>query len=503
MSRFAIASSKRPRGLRRQDGQTILATLGVITVLGVLVGGGLRMSSTTKTAANRDARSEVALQAADAAVQRYVSRLVEDPFYYNHFVDEAEDPRTTDTGTFKPKDPPPATSTTWDNSSNWTYAGSVTAWKTLKTTSRYGLIDYSVRVSVASDTVTLTATGRVGSDRPNALRRSIEVRVKPSSIADYQRISDHAMSYGADAITTGKIYSNETIAHAGISRGDAYAKQILCTNGPCGTRAAGTLPSTANYQGGAWDSKTPETFDEKLKSPIDFTKFTRSLNAIEDAARSGAGTFYKNDPTAAGWLVQFLSTGKVRIWRINSLNGGQALGASLGNLDCGTTYDVPTNGAMFFQQSVVVSDSTSNRRDCNGVGPVGARNSTVDGRITIGTNGTLYIGGDIQYETDGDDVLGMVSSAGMIVTRYTANTTNIRGAIISQSNDWHTFDTNGSKLQLNMRVSLSTFFGGYATMYQNRLYEYDDTLKFLRPPLYPILEDSWENEYWREVTPLT
>ena len=497
MSRFATAFSKSHRGSRCQEGQTLMATMGVITVLAVLVGGGLRMSSTTKTASKRDARSEVALQAADAAVQRYVSRLVEDPFYYIHFVDEAEDPRTNSSGAAVPKDPPPATSTAWDNSSNWTYSGPVTGWKTLRTGGGYGLVDYSMRIKVSGDTVTVTATGRVGSDKPNPLRRSIEVRVRPSSIADFQRISDHAMAYGSDAITTGKIYSNETIAHAGIARGEAYARQHLCVSGSCSTSNV----DPAHYQAGGWDSQTPETFDQKFKTPLDFTKFTRSLNAIEDAARSGTGTFYKNDPTAFGWLVQFLSTGKVRIWKITSANGGQQLGASMGNLDCGTLLDMPANGAMYFEQSVVVSDA-SMRRDCAGVGPAVLRNSVVDGRVTIGTKGTLYLGGNIDYETAGDDVLGMVTSAGMIVSRYAPDPTNIRGAIISQSSDWHTFDTDGSKGQLNMMVSLATFFGGYATMYRNRLYEYDETLKFLRPPLYPILEDSWENAYWREITPL-
>jgi hypothetical protein len=49
--------------------------------------------------------------------------------------------------------------------------------------------------------------------------------------------------------------------------------------------------------------------------------------------------------------------------------------------------------------------------------------------------------------------------------------------------------------------SQTTSDGGYASMFNTREYQYDETLQRLRPPYYPILEGSWETFYWREVKP--
>jgi hypothetical protein len=38
-------------------------------------------------------------------------------------------------------------------------------------------------------------------------------------------------------------------------------------------------------------------------------------------------------------------------------------------------------------------------------------------------------------------------------------------------------------------------------MYQAVSFTYDDTLRALRPPYLPIIEGSWDSQYWREVTP--
>ena len=49
--------------------------------------------------------------------------------------------------------------------------------------------------------------------------------------------------------------------------------------------------------------------------------------------------------------------------------------------------------------------------------------------------------------------------------------------------------------------SQTTSDGGYASMFDSRTYNYDETLQRLRPPFYPILEGTWATYYWREVLP--
>ena len=494
MSRFETSSSTSARGSRcRQGGQTLMATLGVITVLGVLVGGGLRMTNASKTAAARDTRSEIALQAADAAVQRYISRLVEDPLYATNFVDEAEDPRTNSGGAAIAKAPAPATSTPWDGSLGWTYAGPVSAWKTLKSGERYGTVEYSIRVKPGdSDLMTITATGRVGSDRPNPLRRTIEVRIRPSSIADYQMISNQDVSYAAT--TLGKIYSSKSVTHNGTALAPVYAQRFTCvTSFPC----AGTQVNATKYQRGQWDSTTPESFNDVIRTPIDFSKFTRSLDAIRDAA-TASGTRY-NDGSARGWLVQFRATGDYYLWKIT---GTTNLGAAMGTLGAKQgPFPVPTSGAMFFDQNVVISDD-STTPDLSGSRVL--RDSVVDGRVTIATIANAYVGGNIHYETDNDDVLGIIANGESIFTQYTPRNTEVRAAMLAQSGKWRSniSTPDGNHDTFVYTGSTATFDGGYMSMFNTRTYQYDVTLKSRRPPLFPVLEDSWETEYWREITPL-
>ena len=511
MSRFETSSSANGGRLaRRQQGQTLMATLGVITVLGVLVAGGLRISNSSKTAAARDTRSELALEAADAAVQRYISRLVEDPLYATKFVDEAEDPRTNALGAAMPKAAAPATSTPWDGSLNWSYAGPVTAWKVLKSGARYGTVDYSIRIKQGdSDLFTITATGRVGSDRPNPLRRTIEVKVRPTSISDFQMISNKDIRYGVSATSRGKLYSNRSLTHQGTALAPVYAQNFVCvTTFPCGGSQATVNPTI--FQKGAWDSTTAEKFSDVFRSPIDFTKFTRSLDAIRDAA-TASGTRY-NDPTVSGWLVQFRATGDYYLWKIT---GAGNLGATMGTLSTKQgPFPVPTSGAMYFDQNVVISDEsgiTQNRAD--GSGSKATRSSVVDGRVTVATNGNAYVGGNILYEADYDDVLGIIASGETVITEYTPRTTTIRAAMLAQTGKWRSNNGGGNCPNsdcgdgnhdlLTYTGSTATADGGFMSMFATRNYLYDVTLKSLRPPLYPVLEDSWETEYWREITPLS
>ena len=47
----------------------------------------------------------------------------------------------------------------------------------------------------------------------------------------------------------------------------------------------------------------------------------------------------------------------------------------------------------------------------------------------------------------------------------------------------------------------ATADGGYASMFLQRQYDYDENLQRIRPPFYPIIEGSWATRYWREVDP--
>lgn len=470
-----------------QSGQTLVATLGVITMLGVLVVAGLNIASSTATGSASKAREGSAIQAADAAVNRYISRLVEDPDYPAHFVDQAEDSRIRAAGQVVPA------GADWrlnGSEPTWTYAGAPSQWVTTGS-GKYGSVRYSLRVTpppIGSDTVTITATGQVGGDRPNPVSRTVQAQVRPSSISDFQLIADDTVTYGAAATTTGKIYSNNNLQHFGLALAPAYARNLVCA-GSCGS-SSNTNP--AIFKKGAYASDTNPNFTTFFPTPINFSRFTQDLTNVRDSAAASGSRF--NDATANAWLVQFLSNGTYNVWKIT---GNPNLNFSTGTTTLFASATIPATGAMYFDQPVIIGDNTK------GI------NSVVNGRITLASPAEVYVGGNVNVADATDDVLGAISNNNVTFTTLLPDTTFVQMSLVAQRG-WMQAATDpvggsshcnvaGSKSSLTLRGSQTSISGCMSSQYASRTYEWDPALKYLRPPLFPIIEGSWETLYWREV----
>lgn len=487
MSRFGTRPSSRTARRESQRGSSLPVVLGVIMVLTMLVAVSLTIARDSTNDAARAGRNDVALQVADAGVNRYISRLVEDPRYWDHFVDQAEDPRVDVNGVVYPPGSP------WVPGTPWTYAGPPVTTTEIQD-ARFGKATYSLRITpppAGSDVVTVQSHGGVNRDGGLGETRTIQSQILPTSIADFQMISNKAITYGSAATTTGKVYSSEIVNHLGVAKAPVYGQSRVCSSSSgC---SSSSYPSSV-FQAGAYDSNSTPSFSDKFPTPIDFSQFTRAIVDIKDAAQAG-GIYKANDPAVSAWLLQFMSNGTVKIYKAR----GTQVGNSLSGLGCPEVRSVPANGAMYFEQSVIVSDGNTFQDDCNTSGP---RHSVVDGRVTVATPGNVYIGGNIAYETEGDDVLGLIATNDIIFTRYTPTNTSVRAATLAQYGLWRTWlssPTSGHN-QLVYTGSQTTNQGGYASQFANRDYNYDPVLRFLRPPFYPIIEGSWETRYWREVT---
>ncbi|MEW6581903.1 MAG: hypothetical protein AB1416_04000 [Actinomycetota bacterium] len=489
MSPSATGSAPERRQARRraQRGATLPVVIGLMFILSVLVAASLFMADSGTGQATRSARGDLAVQVADAGLNQYIARLVEDPRYWDHYVDPAEDPRVAPNGTVYPP------GSAWPTGTSWTYSGPPQTRKTVQN-ARFGQSTYSLRITApvpGSDVVGVQAHAEVGLDTPRPFKRTLQARVAPSSIADFQMISNTAIKYGSTATTTGKVYSAVSVNHMGSATAPIYGQVAVCSESS-GTTCSGHSYNAAQLTGGVYDSLTSPSFSEKFPTPIDFSQFTRSMNSIRDAAQNGG--VYRNDSSAAGWLVQFRSDGTVKIAKVT----GTSLSTAISSIACPTTVTVPANGAMYFEQPVVVSSGSTMGDACGGTGP---RDSVVDGRVTIATPGNLYIGGNISYETSGDDVLGLIAGNSIIFTKYTPATTTVRAATLAQFGQWITATGSADGLHsvLTYIGSQTTNQGGYASMFTTRNYQYDTVLRYLRPPFYPIIEGSWETENWREV----
>lgn len=478
------------RGRRR--GSSLITTIALTGILALLVMASLSFARSGTQQTAHQGRTDIALQVADAGVNRYVSRLVEDPRYYDHFIDLAEDPRIDPTGVVH------APGTAWTPGVTWTYAGPSQTWVELQE-ARFGEAAYSLRITpppLGSDIVTVLATGRSDRTSPRPVTRTIQSQIRPTSIADFQMISNATVKYGSTATTTGKLYSAADINHLGVARAAAYAQHWTCSSSSfaCDSPSA---PSSV-FQDGAYNAVTTPSFRDRFPTPIDFGQFTQTRLDIKDAATAG-GTAW-NDPTASAWMIQFLADGRVRVWKItNTPDIGRQIGTN--GYQCPVTVNVPANGTMYFEQSVIVSDGSTRVDNCNQT--AGPRDSVVNGRVTVATKANVYIGGNINYQSSGDDVLGLIAGGEVIIAKYTPRNLTWRAASLAQSGLWRTNDGAADGLHDSMLYigSQTTYAGGYASMFDSRQYQWDQTLARLRPPLYPILEGSWETFYWREVLP--
>lgn len=486
MSRFAtLFATKR----NRRRGSSLPAVLGITAVLGIVAATSLSMAQGGTTSAARVGRADVAIQAADAGVNKYISRLVEDPRYWDHFVDQAEDPRIDPSGVAHPPGSP------WVPGTPWTYAGPPQTMVPLQD-ARFGSATYSLRITpppVGQDVVTVQSHARIDSNGPKPQSRTIQAQILPTSIADFQMISNKEIKYGASAVTTGKLYSAVSVNHLGVAKAPVYGQSKVCKE-VAPVACAGHYYGTDVFQAGAYDSTSVPSFADKFKTPIDFSQFTRAIADIKDAAMSG-GTYF-NDPLTNGWLLQFRSDGTARVHKITSVD----LKTTIGSIGCGTSVPMPANGAMYFEQPVVVGTGSTMADACGIAGP---RESVVDGRVTVATPGDLFLGGNISYESNGDDVLGLIATQSIVFPKYAPINTSVRAATLAQYGQWITAATTPvyGHNSLVYTGSQTTNQGGYASMYANRTYNYDPVLQFLRPPFYPIIEGSWTTRYWREVRP--
>jgi len=481
------------RRRHQQSGQTLIVVIFISAIAALLVIASLSwaQSSVFQTAASN--RNDIALEAAEAGVQVYISRLVENPQYWLNYVDTGEDPRT-DTSTGSTVSP----GGSWTPSHTWSYPAKIQTWVTLQN-ARFGLAKYNLRLFTDpndQNSIFVQSTAAVGAGTP--VIRSIVAHVSPESIANYQMISNASIAYGATATTTGKIYSAKDVVHLGTADAPIYAEHWVCRNDSSGAtclKSDATDPAFA--VGGAFDSTTTPSFSDKFPTPIDFTTFTGAISNIASAAQ--ATGLYANNAAVNAWEIQFLASGQVRVYPVTNTADP---GVSIGTLGCPTTYTLPTGNApyyMYFQQPVIVGNGQNLTDSCASTS--GTRDSVVNGRVTVATPGNLYIGGNISYAPGTQSVLGLIAAQNLIISQFAPQTLSWRAATLAQSGQWYTDTSSSTHTSMTFTGSIATAQGGYASMFASRTYNYDQALQTLRPPLFPTIENSWSVQYWHEVSP--
>jgi hypothetical protein len=411
-------------------------------------------------------------QAAEAGIDDYVAKLVDDRLYYLHYVHPGEATRQGSTTV--------AAGAAWTGEQAWTYPNGKDTWREVPTgcvSSDPLCYEYNLRVyppDATSQYVRIVAAGRkMGASRDT---RVIEVWIRPSSLADYYRVVDGDVNWGTGAITNGKIYANGNIDHDGIATGDIFSYS--------------QITGSVTLQNGAqrYDIDSNPNVQSKIPNQIDFTSFLASFTDIERASQLSGG-IYRNDASVAAWRFTFNAGGTVTVERCNQ-SGGNDVADVLPSCSSsglgGGTFPVPANGAIYAVQDAIVQGN-------------------VKGRVTVASNDDIIVGNNIAFVTSGQDVLGLVAKNYVWIARYVPDPFTWSAGVIAQTYTWNARSWSGTpKSLMTFRGMAATADGGgFSQMFTNRDYGYDESFQWLPPPWFPVVEDAYTVLFFRELPSAT
>ena len=467
----------------------IIIGLVLTTVSAVLM---TALVSNTTSSSHAVVRQQ-SFQAAEAGLDSYASKLIEDGLFYAHYVAPGESTRKDAvSGTLVSAGNP------WTYGLSWTYPN-VHDWaSTAQLPNNY---EYNLQITPPTSgacatptsplcgAITITSTGRPHADSNTSDWREVEATIRPSSISDYYRIVDGDVSFGSTTTTNGKVYAAGNITHDGTATANLYAGGQVTGS----TTYAGT-PTATHY-----DSTTTPPVSQVVP-PLNFSSFLASVSTISAVAKkAGTGLTnlngqYFDTATVAGvvtatqknypaWVLTFNSNGTFSIKACKPSSGSDpAAGASPMSI-CGSaaTFNVPANGAIYSPQTIVVQ-------------------GTEVGRVTVGSANDIDIGGPLAPQTSGTDVLGLVATNDVYVAQYVPSTLTWSAAICVINGTWQTDVSDGSHSTMNFSGSSTTANGGDMTMFATRNYNYDPNLLKLPPPWFPQLQ-AYTTVFFREITP--
>lgn len=454
-----------PSRTAAQEGIALIAAIlvGIILViLGMLI---ISITFSEQTQSARQVRTVQASQAAEAGVDDYVAKLTQDRSYPIHFVHPAEPPRIAPGGVVTAPGQP------WTGGATWTYVSGAATWRPLSNG-----YEYTLRVTPpvpGSNRVQIVASGRKTGGREI---RSYETAIRPATPLDYQRMVLNDLTYGATVTTTGKIYTGGNLYHPGKARANVHAEGKIMT--------MPTLLAGAR----AFDSTTTPGIRTVFKNPVNFTSFNVSGATVKTASQGG-GIYLPNNGTGKAWRIVFQPGGTVALSECAPAVGTYSIGnyAAVKATACSspTTMSLSgKNGAIYSERIALVSGQ-------------------VNGRVTLYGNEGIVIEDNVTYVDGTDDVLGLITNTELRLAGFLPKVFTLYAAVLAMNDTWNAQNATSvdNTTVLNFYGSATTKNSGSMGQFYTRSYNYDPNLQFLQPPYYPVLEDSYDIESFREVAP--
>ncbi len=477
------------RRLRDESGQTMMLVVFAIALVSTLAVGLTDLVTSEAQSSGQAASSDSAYQAAESGIDSYASKLLDDHLYFLHYVADGESTRVAGSITAGP-------GAAWTGNITWTYPFGQDNWKVLGNGYAYNLeiTAPSGSATPTQESVQIVSTGcrwdstlnQCGS-AANSAKRTIQTLLLPSSVANFQMIANQAITYGTAAVTNGKIYSTGTVEHDGTATGNIYSEVAVTGSYQLQADPVSLLMPHV------YSPSTSPTIRSVLPDPIDFSTFLTSITDIKGAAdAAGVDLDTAVGGTPAAFEVVFNANGTFTAAACSKVGSSDVSEVAP---TCGTakTFNVPSNGAVYANETVII-------------GGTGSAASVVNGRVTVTSNNNIVIGNNISYQSGTNSVLGLVALNNMIVAYWTPNNLSWNAATIATTGQWTdacgAFGYQcGSHGQMTFTGSTATNDGGSMSMFSAREYDYDPSLLWLTPPWFPTVDKPYTVLIQREITP--
>lgn len=341
--------------------------------------------------------------------------------------------------------------------------------------------DYRLSVSVPGGRpgVLLTSTGRVPNNLTNSyIQRQIMVRIEKKSFAQYIYVTDNETVEG----TGQRIWfiSGDTI------RGPLHSNDTININGNPVFEGKVTTARNLNIAGGN------PVFRQGYETGVPPLELPTSNQELKAWAQQD-GYYYYGETN-----ITLLSNGYLQISNQSALSQGPTGLASL-----------PSNGVIFVDgQAGAKWNPTNGDAYIQGV---------LSGNLTIGAKNNIYITGDITYNNDQNDMLGLVAENYVYINHYNRYNNDVapynvtvEAAIfaLNHSFGFERYNQGSAKGTLTVkgtiaqryRGAVGTFSGGSRLTGYAKNYWYDERMKYDEPPHFvEPLNAGFEITDWQET----
>lgn len=325
--------------LGQEDGiamATVIGVIAVLTVTSIVLIDQVFSEFHNATAA---VSSNAVYQAAEAGIGDYVSKLNEDPIYYDHQVGKGEATRQscaaysngscTSYGTLVVS--PVAngqTAQAWTTGTHWGYpngadnffsgTGNAYGNSTVLKGYAYDLMVTPPSSSLGTTYISVLSTGcKLISGGttcdPSTPKQSILTRVSRSTPANFQYMVPDMSGYRAPCFASnlyGIVYSVGTISVCGAN---AYGNLLAETS----VSGSVNLISPAKI----YTPTTNPSIRTQVPQPVSFSQLTVSLASLQRAAALNSPRTVFDDSSAAAWQINFSPNGTFQVWKCVFVSG--------------------------------------------------------------------------------------------------------------------------------------------------------------------------------------